>query len=70
MVKSPEEWKWSSYKGTSGLEKPHSCLATDWILGQFGGKLRVARKRYMEFVKAGMEEKSNLDKGERADFIW
>lgn len=58
VVKSPKEWKWSSYKRTSGLEKPHSCLTTDWILGQFGEKLRMARKRYMEFVKIGIEEES------------
>ena len=29
MVESPEQWKWSSYRGTAGKEKPHSCLTTD-----------------------------------------
>jgi len=52
-VKSPKEWTWSSYRGTAGLKKPHSCLSTDWILGQMGRRRREAERRYREFVKAG-----------------
>ena len=43
-VTSPEEWKWSSYKATAGLENPHNYLATDYILKQFGGKRRNAEE--------------------------
>ena len=53
-VKHPEEWRWSSYRATAGLEKPHSCLTTEWVLGQFSGRKEIARKRYREFVEAGM----------------
>lgn len=53
-VKNPEEWKWSSYRSTGGLEKPHPCLVTDWILGQFGTKKGTAERRYREFVKEGI----------------
>lgn len=57
-VKSPEEWRWSSYRATAGLEKPHPCLTIEWILGQFGSRLGLARQRYREFVNTGMGEGS------------
>ncbi len=53
-VRKPEEWKWSSYRGTAGIEKPHPCLEPDWILGQFGSKKRQAEARYREFVEGGI----------------
>ncbi|MEK6581810.1 MAG: transposase [Nitrospirota bacterium] len=53
---TPEEWKWSSYRSTAGLEKPHPCLTIDWILGQFSTKRGFAGKKYREFVKAGIGE--------------
>jgi REP element-mobilizing transposase RayT len=56
-VKKPIEWKWSSYRGTAGIEKPHSCLTRDWILGQFSGSCKQAEKRYREFVEAGIGKK-------------
>lgn len=57
-VRGPEKWRWSSYRATVGLEKPHPCLTTDWIVGQFGSRGGLARKRYREFVKAGIGEES------------
>lgn len=53
-VKDPEKWKWSSYRGTAGKEKPHLCLTTHWILGQFGSRRRQSEKNYREFVMAGI----------------
>lgn len=53
-VKDTDEWKWSSYCGTAGKEKPHLCLTKDWILGQFGSKRRQSEKKYREFVMAGI----------------
>ena len=61
-VTSPEEWKWSSYKATAGLEKPHNCLATDYILEQFGGKRRNAEREYRGFVRSGIGEKTLWEK--------
>ncbi|MFA6055434.1 MAG: transposase [Thermodesulfovibrionales bacterium] len=55
-VKDPDEWKWSSYRGTAGKEKPNSCLTKDWILGEFGSKRRQSEKKYREFVMAGIGE--------------
>jgi putative transposase len=56
-VKSPEDWKWSSYRGTAGMEKPHKSVSPDWLLGQFGAKRRQAEKKYREFVAAGVRGK-------------
>ncbi|MEW6584507.1 MAG: transposase [Nitrospirota bacterium] len=53
-VKKPEEWKWSSYRATAGMEPSPSCLTTEWILGQFGVKRAVAERKYREFVDAGI----------------
>jgi REP element-mobilizing transposase RayT len=55
-VKRPEDWKWSSYRGTAGLEKPHKSITPDWILGQFGAKKRQAENKYREFVARGIGE--------------
>jgi len=55
VVKTPERWRWSSYRGMADLEKSHPCLTTDWVLGQFGSKKRAAEKRYRAFVFDGIE---------------
>ena len=59
MVKHPKEWKWSSYRGTVGLEKADSWLETDWILGQFGKKIKAAQNAYRVFVEDGMGKKGS-----------
>ena len=57
-VETPERWKWSSYRGTEGREKPHPSLTTEWILSQFGGRRGKAEKEYRRFVREGMREGS------------
>jgi putative transposase len=56
-VQKPEDWNWSSYRGTAGMGKPHKCLTAGWIVGQFGTKRRQAEKKYREFVAAGIQER-------------
>ena len=56
-VERPADWKWSSYRGSAGMEKAHKCLNREWILGQFGTKKRTAENKYREFVNAGINEK-------------
>lgn len=56
-VEKPEDWKWSSYRGTAGMERHHKCLTIQWILGQFGAKQKTAEKGYIEFVYAGIKGK-------------
>ena len=57
-VKKPEQWKWSSYQATAGIEKPHPCLTTEWILNQFGSTRRIAEKAYRKFVEDGIKQES------------
>lgn len=54
LLEKPAEWRWSSYTATSGKGKPHSCLTTDWVLGQFSRKRKHAERAYREFVQAGV----------------
>lgn len=54
IVRKPDEWKWSSYRGTAGERKPHPCLTADWVLGQFGTRKQQAQKKYKEYVRAGI----------------
>jgi putative transposase len=58
MVKRPEDWQWSSYRGTAGKGKPHPSLTADWILGQLSGKRAKAEKEYRQFVQEGMGKTS------------
>jgi len=50
MVKKPEEWEWSSYRATAGLEGAPSFLTTDWILSQFADERKKAQRLYRRFV--------------------
>jgi len=59
-VERPEQWVWSSYGATAGRMKPHPCLVTDWILGQFGSERRGAEAGYRKFIRDGI----------RAESIW
>ena len=59
-VKSPGDWKWSSYRATTGYEKTIPCLTTDWIHSQFGRKREKAPNRYRAFVRAGIKKESPL----------
>lgn len=54
VKKRPEEWKWSSYRATAGQEGAHSCLTTEWILGQFSRRREEAEKKYRQFVQEGI----------------
>ena len=57
-VKKPGQWRWSSYQATAGIEKPHPCLSTEWILNQFGSTRRIAEKAYRKFVEDGIKQES------------
>jgi len=53
IISSPYEWRWSSYRATIGMDKPHPCLSITWILEQFGDELHRARAEYAGFVSEG-----------------
>ena len=56
MVELPDSWKWSSYVATAGEERPHPCLSTDWILGQFSQTRAKALREYRQFVSWGINK--------------
>jgi REP element-mobilizing transposase RayT len=52
----PEEYQWSSYVGYISKDNSSNWLKTDWLLQQYGVSYGVARRKYMEFVNAGITE--------------
>jgi len=55
MVKDPEEWSWSSYRGTADLTEKADFLCTDWLLSAFGDKRRTATTAFARFVAEGKQ---------------
>jgi len=53
MVRSAKDWKWSSYRATSGQAEIPRFLSVEWILSQFDRDLSRARKAYRRFVRQG-----------------
>jgi len=53
MVRRTQDWPWSSYRATAGLENAPSFLTTDWILEQFAAAKAKAQKAYRKFVSEG-----------------
>jgi len=60
MVKRPEEWPWSSYRQTLGLDSLFPWLDEEWLLGQFGSHKTQAISRYKKFVDEGVGLESPL----------
>lgn len=53
MVKDPEDWLWSSYRASVGLETAAPWLAVDGLLAQFAKQRGLAQQRYAQFVAEG-----------------
>jgi putative transposase len=47
-------WRWSSYRGYSGLAKPEPWVTRERVLGEIGGAARERRLRYRRFVEEGL----------------
>jgi len=50
MVGHVQEWPWSSYRATAGIDAAPAWLSTDWLLSQFGGQKRRSRDQYRRFL--------------------
>jgi putative transposase len=50
MVDRPEEYRWSSYRATAGLDTPPEWLDTAAALGAFGGVCEDGSRNYRAFV--------------------
>jgi putative transposase len=56
LCSKPEEWPWSSYRGTAGIDVCETFLAVEGLLAHFGAERRRAEAGYRAFVAGGLEE--------------
>lgn len=54
MVADAGDWPWSSYGAMVGAKPSPDWLATDGLLSAFANTRNEARRRYMQFVAAGV----------------
>lgn len=52
-VEKPGAWSWSSYRATAGRAVAPAWLTVDWVLGQFGKRVKSAQALYRQFVAEG-----------------
>jgi len=50
----PEDWPWSRYGATAGIDQVPVFLTTDWLLHAFGQDRQQAMAEYRRFVAEGM----------------
>lgn len=60
MAGRPEDYQWSSYRATAGLEKAEEWFDLDASLALFGGADAEGRATYQSFVEASISEGENL----------
>lgn len=58
MVRKAEQWRWSSYRATAGLELAKPWLNAEWLLGGFAKRRKTACERYRRFVEEGRGQPS------------
>ena len=58
LVKRPEQWRWSSYRASAGMDAAPPWFATDWLLGQFARRRKNAQAAYVRFVAEGLKAPS------------
>ena len=58
MVKKPDNWLWSSYRASVGLDPAAPWLEVDGLLAQFGKRRSLAQQRYAQFVAEGINADS------------
>jgi len=57
---SAQTYRWSSHRAMGGAIKPPRYLHTDAVLSNFGKRLKDKQKKYREYVKLGLHERSPL----------
>jgi putative transposase len=55
MVARPEDYRWSSYRSSAGLEPAEDWLDTGAVLGLFHDDPIIAMREYQEFVAAKID---------------
>jgi putative transposase len=54
LVRSPEQWRWSSYRSNALLDPPVPWLYITPLLERFAAERQEAARRYKEFVRDGI----------------
>ena len=63
LVKSPDQWRWSSYAATIGRAPRPTFLTIDPVLHQFGdGSQAELRRRYANYVEAEQNQQAEFDR--------
>lgn len=62
MVEGAENWDWSSYGVTVGMNNCPSWFDREWILSSFGKKEITAIMHYIQFVANGVQQPSPWSK--------
>jgi REP element-mobilizing transposase RayT/DNA-binding CsgD family transcriptional regulator len=62
VVGRPSDYRWSSYRDYVDRSRQEAITDTDEMLDSFSKVRTVAVKKYQEFVEAGINEKSPLEK--------
>jgi len=57
LVAQPEDYPWSSYRATGGMDEAPALVNTAWLLSQFSPNRAEAQQRYREFVMAGLGQR-------------
>jgi REP-associated tyrosine transposase len=58
MVRTANDWQWSSYRATAGINAAHPCLTTDWLLGCFSKQRKKSQQAYRDFIQQGKNQPS------------
>ena len=54
------KWRWSSYRGYSGLAKAEQWVSQERVLGEMGGRAGRRRLRYVVLWKRGSRARSTV----------
>lgn len=60
LVDSPEEWPWSSYAHTIGLDTEHPFLSPARVLGTFGDSRENAVAEYARYITESLEKSREI----------
>ena len=54
VVAAPEDFSWSSYRATAGIDKAPSFLVVDWLLAQFSPNMKRAERPSLSDLTSGL----------------
>jgi REP-associated tyrosine transposase len=65
LCRQPEDWPWSSYRFTLGLEEAPEFLATERVLSLFSSDPHEARRQLLAFVNDAAADEARVRRGLR-----